>query len=73
MKSMLKFASVGYTADYTLRCLTHCLASPAISELPIASRIHLSNLCVLAFIERTLRISSQKSKAIYKEFLYVFY
>ncbi|XP_034188520.2 RCC1 and BTB domain containing protein claret [Osmia lignaria lignaria] len=70
MKSMLKFASVGYTADYTLRCLTHCLASPAISELPIASRIHLSNLCVLAFIERTLRISSQKSKAIYKEFLY---
>lgn len=69
MKSMLKFASVGYTADL-LRCLTHCLASPAISELPVAPRIHLSNLCVLAFIERTLRISSQKSKAIYKEFLY---
>ncbi|XP_076756092.1 RCC1 and BTB domain containing protein claret isoform X2 [Xylocopa sonorina] len=69
MKSMLKFASVGYTADL-LRCLTHCLASPAISELPITPRIHLSNLCVLAFIERTLRVSSQKSKAIYKEFLY---
>ncbi|CAK9809769.1 X-linked retinitis pigmentosa GTPase regulator homolog [Anthophora plagiata] len=69
MKSMLKFASVGYTADL-LRCLTHCLGSPAISELPVAPRIHLSNLCVLAFIERTLRISSQKSKAIYKEFLY---
>ncbi|OAD60135.1 X-linked retinitis pigmentosa GTPase regulator like protein [Eufriesea mexicana] len=69
MKSMLKFASVGYTADL-LRCLTHCLASPAISELPVAPRIHLSNLCVLAFIERTLRVSSQKSKAIYKEFLY---
>ncbi|XP_071855799.1 RCC1 and BTB domain containing protein claret [Bombus fervidus] len=69
MKSMLKFASVGYTADL-LRCLTHCLTSPVISEMPVAPRIHLSNLCVLAFIERTLRASSQKSKAIYKEFLY---
>lgn len=65
---MLKFASVGYTADL-LRCLTHCLTSPVISEMPVAPRIHLSNLCVLAFIERTLRTSSQKSKALYKEFL----
>ncbi|KOX68598.1 X-linked retinitis pigmentosa GTPase regulator like protein [Melipona quadrifasciata] len=47
MKSMLKFASVGYTADL-LRCLTHCLASPAISELPVAPRIHLSNLYFLS-------------------------
>lgn len=68
LKSVLKCASAGYTPDL-LSCLTHCLASPAISKLPITTRIHLSNLCVLAFIEMTLRVPSQKSRAIYKEFL----
>ncbi|XP_015431451.1 PREDICTED: uncharacterized protein LOC107187791 [Dufourea novaeangliae] len=69
LKSVLKCASAGYTADL-LSCLTHCLASPTISKLPITTRIHLSNLCVLAFIEMTLRVPSQKSRIIYKEFLY---
>nr|XP_033323093.1 uncharacterized protein LOC117218656 [Megalopta genalis] len=69
LKSVLKCASAGYTADL-LSCLTHCLASPTSSKLPVTTRIHLSNLCVLAFIEMTLRVPAQKSRIIYKEFLY---
>ncbi|XP_014467574.1 PREDICTED: uncharacterized protein LOC106740753 isoform X2 [Dinoponera quadriceps] len=69
LKSVLKFASVGHTSEL-LSCLTHCLLTPAIIEMHIATRIHLSNLCVLAFIEMTLRVWSEQSKAIYKEFLY---
>ncbi|XP_076231996.1 RCC1 and BTB domain containing protein claret [Calliopsis andreniformis] len=69
LKSVLKCASAGYTPDL-LSCLIHCLGSPAISKLPVTTRIHLSNLCVLAFIEMTLRVPSEKSRAIYKEFLY---
>ncbi|KYN28946.1 X-linked retinitis pigmentosa GTPase regulator like protein [Trachymyrmex cornetzi] len=69
LKSVLKFASVGHTSEL-LSCLTHCLLTPLITEMPIATRIHLSNLCVLSFIEMTLRIWSEQSKAIYKEFLY---
>ncbi|XP_076290430.1 RCC1 and BTB domain containing protein claret [Lasioglossum baleicum] len=69
LKGILKCASAGYTADL-LSCLTHCLASPTSSKLPVTTRIHLSNLCVLAFIEMTLRIPAQKSRIIYKEFLY---
>ncbi|KAL0112102.1 hypothetical protein PUN28_013376 [Cardiocondyla obscurior] len=69
LKSVLKFASVGHTSEL-LSCLTHCLLTPIITEMPIATRIHLSNLCVLSFIEMTLRVWSEQSKAIYKEFLY---
>ncbi|XP_076673695.1 RCC1 and BTB domain containing protein claret [Andrena cerasifolii] len=69
LKSVLKCASAGYTRDL-LSCLTHCLASPTINKLPVTTRLHLSNLCVLAFIEMTLRVPSEKSRAIYKEFLY---
>ncbi|XP_012059515.1 PREDICTED: uncharacterized protein LOC105622712 [Atta cephalotes] len=69
LKSVLKFASVGHTSEL-LSCLTHCLLTPLVTEMPIATRIHLSNLCVLSFIEMTLRIWSEQSKAIYKEFLY---
>ncbi|XP_053987652.1 uncharacterized protein LOC128881032 [Hylaeus volcanicus] len=69
LKSVLKYASVGYTAN-VLRCLTQFLASPAISKLPVTTRIHLSNLCVLAFIEMTLRVPPQKSRITYKEFLH---
>ncbi|EFN83345.1 X-linked retinitis pigmentosa GTPase regulator-like protein [Harpegnathos saltator] len=69
LKSVLKFASVGHTSEL-LSCLTHCLLTPAIIDMHIATRIHLSNLCVLAFIEMTLRVWSEQSKAIYKEFLY---
>lgn len=69
LKSVLKFASVGHTSEL-LSCLTHCLLTPVITEMPIATRIHLSNLCVLSFIEMTLRVWSEQSKVIYKEFLY---
>ncbi|XP_029664536.1 uncharacterized protein LOC115236290 isoform X3 [Formica exsecta] len=69
LKSVLKFASIGHTSEL-LSCLTHCLLTPVITEMPTATRIHLSNLCILAFIEMTLRIWSEQSKAIYKEFLY---
>ncbi|XP_011864617.1 PREDICTED: uncharacterized protein LOC105560272 isoform X2 [Vollenhovia emeryi] len=69
LKSVLKFASVGHTSEL-LSCLTHCLLTPVITEMSIATRIHLSNLCVLSFIEMTLRVWSEQSKAIYKEFLY---
>ncbi|XP_076160766.1 RCC1 and BTB domain containing protein claret isoform X2 [Ptiloglossa arizonensis] len=69
LKSVLKYASAGYTVN-VLRCLTQFLASPAISKLPVTTRIHLSNLCVLAFIEMTLRVPPQKSRITYKEFLY---
>ncbi|XP_024872319.1 uncharacterized protein LOC112454915 [Temnothorax curvispinosus] len=69
LKSVLKFASIGHTSEL-LSCLTHCLLTPVITEMPIATRIHLSNLCVLSFIEMTLRVRSEQSKAIYKEFLY---
>lgn len=68
LKSVLKFASVGYTSEL-LSCLTHCLLPPVVIEMSIATRIHLSNLCVLAFIEMTLRVWSEQSKTIYKEFL----
>lgn len=68
LKSVLKFASVGHTSEL-LNCLTHCLLTPVIIEMPIAMRIHLSNLCVLAFIEMILRVWSEQSKTIYKEFL----
>jgi len=67
LKSVLKFASIGQTSEL-LSCLTHCLLTP-VTEMPIATRIHLSNLCVLAFIEMILRVWSEQSKAIYKEFL----
>ncbi|XP_029179044.1 uncharacterized protein LOC114946614 isoform X2 [Nylanderia fulva] len=69
LKSVLKFASIGHTSEL-LSCLTHCLLTPVITEMPTATRIHLSNLCILAFIEMTLRVWSEQSKAIYKEFLY---
>ncbi|XP_036149418.1 uncharacterized protein LOC105829672 isoform X2 [Monomorium pharaonis] len=69
LKSVLKFASVGHTSEL-LSCLTHCLLTPVITEMPIATRIHLSNLCVLSFIEMILRVWSEQSKVIYKEFLY---
>ncbi|XP_011633715.1 uncharacterized protein LOC105424907 [Pogonomyrmex barbatus] len=69
LKSVLKFASIGHTSEL-LSCLTHCLLTPVITEMPIATRIHLSNLCILAFIEMTLRVWSEQSKTIYKEFLY---
>ncbi|XP_077282523.1 RCC1 and BTB domain containing protein claret isoform X3 [Temnothorax americanus] len=69
LKSVLKFASIGHTSEL-LSCLTHCLLTPVITEMPRATRIHLSNLCVLSFIEMTLRVWSEQSKAIYKEFLY---
>ncbi|XP_043664622.1 uncharacterized protein LOC122627529 isoform X1 [Vespula pensylvanica] len=69
LKSILKFASAGHTSEL-LNSLTHCLISPAISELSAATRIHLSNLCILAFIEMTLRAAPHQSKAIYKDFLY---
>ena len=68
LKSVLKFASIGHTSEL-LSCLTHCLLTPVIIEMPTATRIHLSNLCILAFIEMTLRVWSEQSKAIYKEFL----
>ncbi|XP_043498025.1 uncharacterized protein LOC122521394 isoform X1 [Polistes fuscatus] len=69
LKSILKFASAGHTSEL-LSSLTHCLISPGISELSAATRIHLSNLCILAFIEMTLRAAPHQSKTIYKDFLY---
>ncbi|XP_076627928.1 RCC1 and BTB domain containing protein claret isoform X2 [Colletes latitarsis] len=69
LKSVLKYASAGYTAN-VLRCLTQFLVFPEIGKLPVTTRIHLSNLCVLAFIEITLRVPPQKSRITYKEFLY---
>ncbi|KAK2577382.1 hypothetical protein KPH14_003497 [Odynerus spinipes] len=69
LKRILKFASAGHTSELS-SCLTHCLTSPAINELSAATRIHLSNLCILAFIEMTLRAAPNQSKTIYKDFLY---
>ncbi|XP_066588332.1 uncharacterized protein ca [Prorops nasuta] len=69
LKTVLKFASAGNTSEF-LSYLTQCLSSPAIVELPIATRIHFSNLCILAFIEVALRATPQQSRIIYKDFLY---
>lgn len=49
----------------------HCLASPTVSELTTATRIHLSNLSVLAFTELTLRASIHELNNMNKDFLYV--
>ncbi|XP_024936810.1 uncharacterized protein LOC107263725 isoform X2 [Cephus cinctus] len=68
LKSVLKFAAAGHTSEL-LSCVTHCLTPPSVSELPTATRIHLSNLSVLAFTELTLRNSSQQLKHIHKDFL----
>ncbi|KAJ8687906.1 hypothetical protein QAD02_023701, partial [Eretmocerus hayati] len=67
-KSILKFASVGYTSEL-LSCLASYLTMPAVGELSETNRIHFSNLCILAFTELTLKTLSSSSRTIYKDFL----
>lgn len=67
LKSVLKFASAGHTTEL-LSYVSHCLAPPSVTELSIATRIHLSNLSVMAFTELTLRASALQSTHIHKQF-----
>ncbi|KAG7209510.1 hypothetical protein KM043_015595 [Ampulex compressa] len=69
LKSVLKFASAGHTSEL-LNCQARCLNPPGNNKVTLTTRLHLSNLCVLAFIETTLRASPQELKNMYKEFLY---
>lgn len=68
LKGVLKFASAGHTTEL-LSYVTGCLAPPSVTELSIATRIHLSNLSVMAFTELTLRASVQQPNQIHKQFL----
>ncbi|XP_012270806.1 uncharacterized protein LOC105694570 [Orussus abietinus] len=69
LKSVLKFASAGQTSEL-LTCLTEFLTPPSVTELPMATRIHLSNLSVLAFTELTLRAGTHRVKHVHNDFLY---
>ncbi|XP_012265195.2 uncharacterized protein LOC105691366 isoform X1 [Athalia rosae] len=67
LKSVLKFASAGHTSEL-LSYVTACLTPPSVTELSIATRIHLSNLSVMAFTELTLRASTQQFNQVHKQF-----
>ncbi|XP_046742534.1 uncharacterized protein LOC124409162 [Diprion similis] len=67
LKSVLKFASAGHTTEL-LSYITGCLVPPSVIELSVATRTHLSNLCVMAFTELTLRASALQSNQIHKQF-----
>ncbi|XP_058799619.1 uncharacterized protein LOC131669061 isoform X2 [Phymastichus coffea] len=67
-KSILKFASVGYTTEL-LSCLVSYSTTSAVNELSESNRIHFSNLSVLAFTELSLRALSTPNKTIHKDFL----
>ncbi|XP_046477721.1 uncharacterized protein ca [Neodiprion pinetum] len=67
LKSVLKFASAGHTTEL-LSYVTGCLVPPSVIELSVTTRIHLSNLSVMAFTELTLRASAQQSNQTHKQF-----
>lgn len=67
LKSVLKFASAGHTTEL-LSYVSGCLTPPAVTELSVATRIHLSNLSVMAFTELTLRASAQQPNQVHKQF-----
>ncbi|XP_031777146.1 uncharacterized protein LOC100677930 isoform X2 [Nasonia vitripennis] len=67
-KSILKFATIGYTSEL-LSLLASYSTTSAVNELSEPNRIHFSNLSVLAFTELSLRATSAQNKVVYKDFL----
>ncbi|XP_011499761.1 PREDICTED: uncharacterized protein LOC105363708 [Ceratosolen solmsi marchali] len=68
LKTILKFASLGFTSEFLTYLLSYS-TTPASIDLSQQNRINFSDLSVLAFTELALRATSAQSKRIYKDFL----